>query len=92
MQSLNLRDLWAFPFLAGDEMGRFPLRFFETLHLGISYRNHDQSTPTLPDAIIEDTSEEPILCGAQDKFLQIMKLVEEDFDEPSEKAGMSPGY
>ena len=60
-------------------------RIRDELNSYISHRNHDQSVHTLPDPTIEDTSEEPILGDVQDKFLQSMKLVEEDFNEPSEK-------
>ena len=60
-------------------------RIQDELNFYISHRNHDQSVHTLPDPTIEDTSEEPILGDVQDKFLQSMKLVEEDFNEPSEK-------
>ena len=38
-QSLNLRALWAFSFFVGDGMGMFPLRFFETLYLGMAKAN-----------------------------------------------------
>ena len=38
-QRLNLRALWAFSFFVGDGMGMFPLRFFETLYLGMAKAN-----------------------------------------------------
>lgn len=60
-------------------------RIRDELNFYISHQNHDQSAHILPDSITEDTSEEPMLGGVQDKFLQSMKLVEEDFDESSEK-------
>ena len=60
-------------------------RIRDELNSYISSRNHDRSAHMLPDPITEDTAEEPTLCGAQDKFLQSMKLVEEDFNESSEK-------
>lgn len=60
-------------------------RIRDELNSYISHRNHDQSAHTLQKPTIEDTSEESTLCGAQDKFLQSMKLVEEDSNESSEK-------
>ena len=60
-------------------------RIRDELNFYISHRSQDQSAHTLPDTITEGTSDEPTLCGVQEKFLQSMKLVEEDFDESFEK-------